>query len=43
MNILGIDMGTTTISAVALDGETRAVLRAETRPASPFLPAPGGL
>ncbi len=42
MNILGIDMGTTTISAVALDGDTRAVLRAETRPAAPFLPAPGG-
>ena len=39
MNILGIDMGTTTISAVVLDGGTRAVIHSETEPGPGFLAA----
>ena len=42
MNILGLDIGTTTLSAVVLDGGTRAVLQAQTLPGAPFLPTPRG-
>ncbi len=38
MALLGIDLGTTTLSAVVLDTATRAVLHSETLPSVGFLP-----
>lgn len=40
MALLGIDLGTTTLSAVVLDASTRAVIHSETMPGPGFLPAP---
>ena len=42
MNVLGIDIGTTTLSALVLDGNTRAAVHSETLPGAPFLPSPDG-
>ena len=42
MAILGIDLGTTTLSAVILDEKTRAVLHSETHRGVGFLPAREG-
>ena len=42
MIILGLDLGTTTLSAAVMDGDTRAVLHAQSEPGAPFLPAPKG-
>ncbi|MBR3502958.1 MAG: hypothetical protein IKO07_01790 [Clostridia bacterium] len=42
MTILGLDIGTTTLSAAVLDADTRAALHTETQPGAPFLPAPKG-
>ncbi|MBQ8954428.1 MAG: hypothetical protein IJ048_09960, partial [Clostridia bacterium] len=42
MNIIGIDIGTTTLSAVVLEANTRAAIHSETLPGAPFLPAPKG-
>ena len=38
--ILGLDIGTTTLSAVVLDSETKAIIASVTRPGPGFLPAP---
>lgn len=40
MALLGIDLGTTTLSAVVLDASTRAVIHSQTLPGPGFLPSP---